>query len=162
MGLKSKFQEIDINMISDEKLFSYKDYDNFIASKLEVQIKKNGQLKNIVVTKKDDKYVVIDGYFIFQTMKKLRYETIQACIVKTDSPELLSVELNVLFNKDLVLYAQKIKFLKEKFGELSLEYTLPMLKNEIAEYAKLLEFDFKKYNNDLHSKLFLDANEEYF
>lgn len=158
MGLK----KLNIEEITESN-HQTKDDNLYYLQKLEANIRKNGQLQTIVVQKKKDKYKVVDGHMVFQALKNLDFKEVYCFVVDEDTnADLLSIEMNISFDMDFVRMAKKLKRLLEKLTPEDIEATTHMVKDEIKKFPRVDEFDFGKYDNEMHNELFLRPNNEYF
>lgn len=153
-------KEIDISLIDFSIQASHKFFDPELYHKLENQIRKNGQLKNILVEQQSNlKYKIVDGYYIAKILKDNGFKTIWVNEVK-DS-DLISFEMDLSFKWNYVKVAEKLKQMKQTEQEIS--FTTAMHPNEIKAFSRILEYDFSK---DRDGKVHLDynsaPNEEFF
>lgn len=160
--MEVEFKKINIDLIFDNgNSFTEFDYESY--DKLKNNIKKNGQLKNIVVIKVKKGYEILDGSVVFKILNELKYKEILCCVCKdVKNKDLLSLELNIKFKDDYVKLSKKIKNILEEEEEQKVSLTTRFKKEELRLYSKLLNFDFKKYNINMYNELYLENNDEYF
>lgn len=164
MGLKT----ININELDFGSYIGSRYYEHTVDNKLENNIRKYGQIQNIVIYKnnKNDKlYKIIDLYYVAKILKKIGITEV-ACfdmgVLDDMEASLVSLGLNIKFRHDIMSYATVLKKLQEKYNPEEIEFLTDFLKNEIIEYPKVLEFDFLKYDEDLHLSYNSKDSEVYF
>jgi ParB-like chromosome segregation protein Spo0J len=156
-----KWKKINVEDIIDDNV-SVKEPDSEINHKLSVIIKKYGQLHNIIVKRKDDKYIIVDGSAAFKILKKYQ-DTVNCSIIDDEWDEkLISLEVNFGFKNDLVKLANRFKNLLKKYTKQELAVTIPFYENEIEFYPNFLDYDFKKYDLTLNNNLYSQSDENYF
>lgn len=162
--MEISWKKLKISEISSEKL-SLKHYDEITYLKLKNNIKKNGQLKNLVVAQIENKYYLLDGHYIYNIMQELELETVYCCVVKDIKDEdalLISLELNATFRNDIIKIAKRIKDLLNSYSASDISISTDFYEKEIQDYPNILTYDFKKYDANLHNNLFMESNDEYF
>jgi ParB-like chromosome segregation protein Spo0J len=156
-----KWKKINVEDIIDDNV-SVKEPDSEINHKLSVIIKKYGQLHNIIVKRKDDKYIIVDGSAAFKILKKYQDTVICSIIDDEWDEKLISLEVNFGFKNDLVKLANRFKNLLKKYTKQELAVTIPFYENEIEFYPNFLDYDFKKYDLTLNNNLYSQSDENYF
>jgi ParB-like chromosome segregation protein Spo0J len=156
-----KWKKINVEDIIDDNV-SVKEPDSEINHKLSVIIKKYGQLHNIIVKRKDDKYIIVDGSAAFKILKKYQDTVICSIIDDEWDEKLISLEVNFGFKNDLVKLANRFKNLLKKYTIQELAVTIPFYENEIEFYPNFLDYDFKKYDLTLNNNLYSQSDENYF
>lgn len=144
---------------------SLKHYDETTYLKLKNNLKKNGQLKNLVVVKIGEEYHLLDGYYVYNVMKDLKIEQAYCSVIndiKEEDALLISLELNITFRNDIIRIAKRIKDLLVNHSATDISPTTDFYEVEIQNYPNILTYDFKKYDANLHNNLFMESNNEYF
>lgn len=149
---ETKIQQININEIDLSIERSHKFFNSDIYHKLENSIKRNGQIQNIVITKVDNTYQILNGYYICKIMKELGYTQIWCNIIEND--ELVMFELDCSFKWDFIKVAKRIIHLLLNRSSKEISYSTGMHENEVNVFSRLLEYDFLRDKE----KTFLDYN----
>lgn len=141
----------------------YKEHDNLqMSAKLKRSITKFGQLKNVVVYRESkDKYVLIEGHKILETMKQLEHTEIWAAIIneKAEYQHLkLKVILNdVVFPIDYVGLAEIVNKMRSLMPYSDNLNDLPYTKAQIDKFKHIFDFNWEQFEED--KKTMLDPNQ---
>ena len=168
--MEGKRNNMDIkNILIDEiiidKKNSISDTNQFLYNKLKQFIKKFGQIQVVTVCKNEKGYELIDGYYIYKAMNELGHKNIEVNDLgdMEESDKLLFIiGMKSKFEKDLVKISRKFRDLIDLIEIEEIECFLPYDKEEIKYFPGLLDFDFRKYDENSYSNLYLENNEEYF
>lgn len=151
MGLTDNFIKIPI-----EKLvcadWNYKTEDAALTEKLTNNIKRNGQLENIVVRELDTGfYEVVNGNHRIPAFKTLEFEMVMCYnlgVVSQNQAMRIAIELNeTRFDTDQTELARIIKDLAVDFDLSDLETTMPYSLEELGNFEKLLDFDWGTFED---------------
>lgn len=152
--------------ISIDKLikadWNYKTEDTAKQEKLKENIKRNGQIENIIIRELDTGFFeVVNGNHRLSVLKDLNVKMVhsynlgkitQAQAIRT------AIETNeTKFDTDSILLAERIKELTESFDLDELVKTLPYSETEIDNFSKLTDFDWEQYNDENSSDTFDDT-----
>lgn len=158
-----ELKNINIDSISEE-YFGIKQFDSEIYNSLHTQIKLNGQLKNIIVMKKD-KYIIVDGYYVFKIMKELGYTTIWAKELPYDEIALKHyvLQMELTLKHDFILIAKLIDFLIKKNVNINnICASIRFLPNELIGYERLLTYDFSRFSEKIHLTYYSKPDNTFF
>ena len=168
--MEGKRNNMDIkNILIDEiiidKKNSISDTNQFLYNKLKQFIKKFGQIQVVTVCMNEKGYELIDGYYIYKAMNELGHKNIEVNDLgdMEESDKLLFIiGMKSKFEKDLVKISRKFRDLLDLIEIEEIECFLPYDKEEIKYFPGLLDFDFRKYDENSYSNLYLENDEEYF
>ena len=129
---------IDIDKIKTDKIISSNKSSNFQKLTLKRSIIKYGQTRPIILNKN---YEIIDGYVLYDFLKKLKYTQVYVLIIDTENIEQAYSELNILNdNIDTITF---FKFLRD--GKIDLKNNiLPFSFKDLNDFISLLDYKDKK------------------
>jgi len=142
--------------ISIEKLtpadWNYKEEEEEKEEKLKNNIKRNGQIENIIVRKlKTGFYEIVNGNHRLKVLKDLGYDKI-VCYslgnISDNQARRIAIETNeTRFKTDSIKLAELMKEISGEGGfEISdLAQTMPFDEEQLKGFVDLLEFDWEKY-----------------
>lgn len=141
--------------ISREKLrkapWNYKTDNQQKARKLLENIRRNGQVENVIVRKLNDGlFEVVNGNHRLDTFDELGIEKIVCYNMGTVSlaaAQRLAVETNeTKFDKDGVKLAEVVASIVEEFSLEDLDMTMPFEEGELESLVKMADFDWDQFN----------------
>jgi hypothetical protein len=165
MGLKNKIKIISIEDINIDEYINISYFDQFSYGKLLNFIKKFGQIQLLTVIKENDVYKLIDGFYVYKALLELKKkEVIIFDLGKMEEKDQITYKIGMKssFKQDMVALSYLFKRLNEIDPEFSYEGFIPYYKEEIRRYPELIEFDFKKYDSNLHNDIYLKSDDSYF
>ena len=134
--------------------WNYKEDDEVLSEKLENNIKRNGQIENIIVRKLDDDlYEVVNGNHRLSVFEKLGIKK-PVCFdlgkITDAQAKRIAIETNeTRFETDSIKLAEIIKEISEMEFEITdLAMTFPFDEQELTNMQTLLDFDWDQFNND--------------
>jgi hypothetical protein len=146
------YREIKItNLVKAD--WNYKKDDEHKKEKLKENIKRNGQIENIIIRPLDTGfYEVVNGNHRFEALKELGMET-AICYdlgnISQRAAMRIAIETNeTKFDTDQVSLAELIKEIVEEFPIDELELTMPYSDQDLENYIKLTEFDWSQFDKD--------------
>jgi len=158
--LKVTKEELDFQkfkLIKMEKLVSakwnYKKDEPEKLEKLVNNLKRNGQVENLIVRLLDSgSYEVVNGNHRLEAFKSLKF-TKAICYdlgkVSTQEAKRLAIETNeTKFEVDSIKLAENIKDIMEQFKLEDLELTMPYSAEDLVNYNQLLEFDWDDFEKE--------------
>lgn len=148
----SKYKILKLDQLVKAE-WNYKKEDHNLTEKLKNNLKRNGQVENIIVRQLETGfYEVVNGNHRYDAMKQLGYQDIIVC---DKSPMTLSeakrvaIESNeTRFESDEVELAKVIKDIsvEEWFDIDSFSQTTPFSKEEVENFINLTDFDWDQYS----------------
>jgi hypothetical protein len=150
-GMIERFKQIDIDLLVKAD-WNYKEEDADLQIKLENNIKRNGQIENIIVRLLDTGfYEVVNGNHRYDAFKKLGFKKIICCDlgkISRDEAVLQAVATNETKFKTIesILY-ERIKELGESYSLKELSDVLPYDEKMLEVQMKAVDFDFNNYND---------------
>jgi ParB-like chromosome segregation protein Spo0J len=150
MGIKSnKWQEVDINKLVAAD-WNYKKEDFEMSRKLVANIKRNGQIENILVRELDTGfYEVVNGNHRLTAFTELELEKV-VCFnlgkISNAQARRIAIETNeTRFETDTLKLADLIKeMVDDEFELADLTNTLPYNESDLNAMIDLLGFDWDK------------------
>lgn len=137
--------------ISIDKLvkadWNYKREDELKTEKLKNNIKRNGQIENIIIRELDTGYYeVVNGNHRFDALKALGFKDLM-CFnlgkISLSQAQRIAIETNeTKFDSDDVQLSKIIKDILQDFNIEDLVETMPYSENYLEDLAKLVDFDF--------------------
>ena len=129
--------------------WNYKKNDEKLQTKLMENIKKSGQVENILVRKMpNDTYEVVNGNHRFLALQSLGYENAVVYdlgVISDQAAKRIAVETNeTKFDTDSIKLAELIDELRTEFEDL--ELTMPFSEEEMENFSNLLKFDWEDPN----------------
>lgn len=146
------FIEIPINQLVKAD-WNYKKDDENKKEKLKNNIKRNGQIENIIVRRLDSGfYEVVNGNHRFDALKDLGIET-AVCYdlgkINQQQAIRIAIETNeTRFESDHLLLAERIQEIIEEFNIDDLLETMPYSEHELNNYSELLDFDWSQFDKE--------------
>lgn len=149
--LKKGFTIIDFKLLVKAD-WNYKKEDKEKAVALKNNIKRSGQVENIIVREvKGGRLEVVNGNHRYDVFKELKFTQVYVFNMgKVSQPaaERLAVETNeTRFETDMVRFAEVIKRISLEYPLDELANTLPLTKIEMSELIQSIDFDWKAYKN---------------
>lgn len=159
---------VNVN-INDIEIFK-KDFsldDSFFESQFANSIEKFGLLQPIVVMKKSDKYLILDGLKRFKICKVFKYDTIPCVIVDKDVIDKSSVNqiiLNLEFLKKPNNDFKLAEFIKDNDISKNDAYPGVMITHKSFKlYKDLFKWDWSEYHTkDELKKMFYKKTKKLF
>jgi len=148
MGLK-RFKEIPLKQL-DKAPWNYKTDNDELKEKLKENLRRNGQVENIVVREmKGGRYEIVNGNHRFDALEELSFEKV-ICYnlgeVSDKAARRLAIELNeTRFETDRIKLAVTIKDIADEFDLSDISLTTPYELEELEAMVDLLDFDFDKF-----------------
>jgi ParB-like chromosome segregation protein Spo0J len=144
------FKTIKTNQLIEAN-WNYKEDEPEKLEKLKNNIKRNGQIENIIVRELEDNiFEVVNGNHRLKAMKDLNIkEIIVYDLGKISLPKAkrIAVETNeTKFRVNDVRLSEIIKELTQEFEMSELLETMPYTELEIQDLSQLVDFDFDMYN----------------
>ena len=145
-----KWIEVPIESLSIAP-WNYKEDDSVTQETLTNNIKKNGQLENIIVrTIGKDKYEVVNGNHRVGSFKDLGFKKVIVCNVgkiSQEEAELIAIETNeTKFKANNIRLAESFGRITKQFEMAALKTTVPFNEEKISDLLKLLNFDWTHYD----------------
>jgi ParB-like chromosome segregation protein Spo0J len=147
--------EIEIDKLQ-KALWNYKTEDAFMSGKLKNNIKKNGQLENIIVREVNDNYEVVNGNHRLDQFRELGFKKVMVKNVGRISQaaaERIAVETNEThFDADRIKLGKIIDHIMTEYSLEDVASTLPLSENEIQNLKNILAFDWKEPNEEAETE----------
>jgi hypothetical protein len=128
--------------------WNYKKKDDKLQTKLENNIKKNGQIENLLVRNLGNgKYGLVNGHHRLDALISLGID--QAFIydlgeISLELAKRIGIETNeTKFESDNIALAEILSDLSTEFGKLELETTLPFSETDLENFDNLLSFNWE-------------------
>jgi len=131
--------------------WNYKEEDEDLLAKLMENIKRNGQIENIIVRELETGfYEVVNGNHRYDALCSLGAEK-AVCYnlgkISDAQARRIAVETNeTRFDTDSVKLAEVLKEISEEFDLSELAETMPFDEDEIQHHINLLDFDWDSFN----------------
>lgn len=150
MGLG--WNDVDLSLLVKAD-WNYKTEDAEKSEKLKNNIKRNGQVENLLIRELPTGfYEVVNGNHRLDVMKELGLETAHVYNfgkMSDQQARRLAIETNeTRFNSDHIKLAELVKEISTEFGIDDLVQTMPYTEQEIGDMEKLLDFDFSQFKNN--------------
>lgn len=152
--------------IPTEKLikadWNYKTEDPAKQEKLTENIKRNGQIENIIIRELDTGFFeVVNGNHRLSVLKALDIKSAHSYnlgkITQAQAMR-IAIETNeTKFDTDSIVLAERVKELTQEFELDDLVKTLPYNETEIDNFSKLTDFDWNDYEQEDLSDTFSDT-----
>lgn len=131
--------------------WNYKNNDDKLQKKLVANIKKTGQIENIIVRQlKGGKYEVVNGNHRYLAFKELDYNEVMVYDlgkISDAQAKRIAVETNeTKFKSDPLKLAELMEELKLEFDDL--EITSPFSEEELDNMSKTLQFDWNAQDGE--------------
>lgn len=133
--------------------WNYKKEDPEKTNKLKENIKRNGQVENLLVRELDTGYYeIVNGNHRLDVLKDLNFKKVFCYnfgIITEQSAIRIAIETNeTKFGSDELKLAERINELITEFGQEDLVATMPYSETELNNFKELLNFDWEQYNNE--------------
>lgn len=145
--LSDKYQTVPLDKLIVEG-WNYKKEDEKTQKKLESNIKRNGQIENIIVRELEDgTYGIVNGHHRLSALKTL--EKKEAMVfnlgkISLNAAKRIAVETNeTKFESDNVSLAELLKEIQDDFEIDELAETMPFTDDELQNFSDMLEFDWE-------------------
>lgn len=153
---KKKYQMGFIEMPLEKLVkadWNYKTEDENKQAKLKENIKRNGQIENIIIRELDTGYFeVVNGNHRLSVLSDLKQKGVHCYnLGKISQAQAIRIAIETnetKFDTDSVTLAERIKELTEDFNIEELVETLPYTKQEIENFSKLTNFDWEEYTEN--------------
>lgn len=161
--LKTGFIQIDIAKLVKAD-WNYKEEDAEMSAKLEENLKKNGQIENIIIADNGDgTFEVVNGNHRLDLFLKLGINEPMCCNLGTipiEERKRIAVETNeTKFQNNTVRLSELLIEISQKYPQEDLEASLPFKKAELEALLNIGNFDFNQYQSGEDETF--NANEEY-
>lgn len=142
-----KFVELSVSKLSKAP-WNYKKEDEFLQHQLQENLKKNGQLENVIVREMPDKtYEVVNGNHRYEAIKTMGWKKIIAYnlgkISESEAQRIAVVTNETKFQTDQVKLAGLMKQLQEEYSASELAKDMPWTEEQISNFAKLTDFNWE-------------------
>jgi hypothetical protein len=151
-GYKLGFIEIPTEQLVKAD-WNYKTEDKKKQEKLKENIKRNGQIENIIVRLLDTGfYEVVNGNHRLDVLKDLKQKKVYCYNfgkISDVKAQKVAIETNeTKFDTDNLKLAELLSEIGKEFDVDELVKTMPYSKQELENFEQLLEFDWEQYNNE--------------
>lgn len=147
--IQIKWGYIDIDLL-DKAKWNYKEDDEEKQKKLTNQIKKNGQLENIIIRSKGKRFEIVNGNHRLDTFKELGYKKAMCSNIGSVPLEVakrVAIETNeTSFKEDDIKLIELMKEILDKFDLEELKSTMPFNDDELDNFDKITDFDWSKFD----------------
>ena len=142
--------------------WNYKTEDPEKQEKLKENIKRNGQIENIIIRELETGfYEVVNGNHRLSVLKALNIEKAYSYnLGKISQAQAIRIAIETnetKFDTDSIALAERVKELTEEFDLKDLINTLPYSETEIDNFSKLTDFDWEQYETEDLSDTFSDT-----
>lgn len=146
------WQDVDLSILIKAD-WNYKGEDQAKTEKLKANIKKNGQVENLLIREMPEgKYEVVNGNHRLDVMNDLKLKKAHVYNfgkISDNAAKRIAIETNeTRFETDNLKLAGLIKELATDFTVEELETTMPFNAEEIDNFAKLTDFDWERYGKN--------------
>ena len=146
--LFENYEEIPINLIQKAS-WNYKEENESLSEKLQTNLKKNGQVENIIVRELEGGGLeVLNGNHRIDAMKAVGFETVVACnkgMISDTEAQRIAIETNeTSFPTDMVKISSLAMELANPFDIEDLLQTLPYNKHDFEGFGILSKFDWNE------------------
>ena len=153
-GLMQRYKVLELNKLVKAD-WNYKTEDSFKKKKLIENIKRNGQIENILVRLLDTGYwEVVNGnhrYDALVDMGKRKVVVYDLGEITQEQAIRIAIETNeTKFDSDQVRLSELVSELEGKFGFDDLLETLPYTEDELQDLVDMGNFDWDDLNKDDH------------
>ena len=150
--MKKGFTDIEISKLVKAD-WNYKEENKTLTEKLKENIKRNGQIENIIIRELDTGfYEVVNGNHRLSVLKDLKQKKVHCYNLGKISDvkaQKVAIETNeTKFNTDNLKLAELLNEIGKEFDVEDLEKTMPYSKQELENFEQLLDFDWEQYNNE--------------
>lgn len=149
--MKKGFVDIEISKLIKAD-WNYKEENEKLTEKLLENMKRNGQIENILIRELDTGfYEVVNGNHRLDVMKILKLKKVHAYNfgkIKLPQAQRIALETNeTKFESDSIKMAQLITSLTKEFPADDLVETMPYTMDEIINMGELVDFNFDEFEN---------------
>ena len=149
--MKQGFVDIEISKLIKAD-WNYKEENEKLTEKLLENMKRNGQIENILIRELDTGfYEVVNGNHRLDVMKILKLKKVHAYNfgkIKLPQAQRIALETNeTKFESDSIKMAQLITSLTKEFPADDLVETMPYTMDEIINMGELVDFNFDEFEN---------------
>lgn len=155
-SLMDKYKAIPVSKLVEAPWNYKKDEDEKskeLMEKLKKNLTKNGQIENLIIRlgKTKGTFEVVNGNHRLKALRALKIKT-AVCFdlgkISVDDAKRIAVETNeTKFDSDPIKLAELISNIAKKFDLDDLISTLPMSREDIDNYTKMLSFDWSQLDN---------------
>lgn len=130
--------------------WNYKEDNEKLLEKLKSNIKRNGQIENIIIRELDTGFFeVVNGNHRFEALKQLGIEKIIAYNlgkITLSQAQRIAIETNeTRFETDRIKLGETLKEISSDFLLDDLEKTMPFNEEELKNLVELVDFDWDQY-----------------
>lgn len=149
--MKKGFVDIEISKLIKAD-WNYKEENEKLTEKLLENMKRNGQIENILIRELDTGfYEVVNGNHRLDVMKILKLKKVHAYNfgkIKLPQAQRIALETNeTKFESDSIKMAELITSLTKEFPADDLVETMPYTMDEIINMGELVDFNFDEFEN---------------
>lgn len=146
------WQDADLSLLVKAD-WNYKTEDSEKSEKLKNNIKRNGQIENLLIRELPTGFFeVVNGNHRLDVMKELGMKTAHVYNFGQLSDRQamrIAIETNeTRFQSDSIKLAELVKDISQDFTAEELSTTMPYTVQEIQDMEKLLDFDFDQFNKN--------------
>lgn len=154
---ESKFKLIPIDQLV-KAAWNYKENNEQLTGKLIANIKRNGQVENLLVRKLDTGFFeVVNGNHRFEALQKLGAKMVMAYdlgSISDGQAYRIAIETNeTKFVTDQIRLADLIKDISTEFDKDDLASTMPFNEAEIDNLIKMTDFDWNEFDAEKENTL---------
>ena len=147
-----KYVLVDLDRLV-EASWNYKTDDEELSVKLAANLKRNGQIENIIVRElKTGAYEVVNGNHRFKAMQKLGATKMVACNmgkISDASAQRIAIETNeTRYKSDTLKLSELIAGLSKEFSYEQLVETMPYSLEDMKIMTGLTDFSWDKYKDN--------------
>ncbi len=144
------WQEVPVADLHEAE-WNYKTNDEFMQERLRENIKRNGQLENLIVRVREaGGYEVVNGNHRLREFKALNYGKLMVCnlgAITQAQAERVAIETNeTRFASDELKLGEALKRIKLEFSTEELERTLPMTGERISDLVGMTNFSWSQFD----------------
>lgn len=130
-------------------VWNYKVEDEFMQTQLEGNLKRHGQVENILIRKlKTGYYEVVNGNHRYEAIKKLGWKKVVAYdlgdISESEAKRIAIMTNETRFDSDRVKLAQLMKQIQEDIPMNELKDSMPYSQEQMENMTKLLDFNWEQ------------------
>ena len=144
------YEDLEVSKLVKAK-WNYKEENNVLTDKLLANIKKNGQVENLLVRELDKGYEVVNGNHRLDVMNKLKMKTAHVYNfgkISLTQAKRIAIETNeTKFESDTIKLAEVISELSNEISIEELTDTLPYSEQQIQDMIDLTSFDFSEFED---------------
>lgn len=142
--------EIDIKELVKAD-WNYKTDDEAKLKKLQENIKRNGQIENIIIRELDTGFFeIVNGNHRYEALLSLNQNNVMCYNlgkISDSQARRIAIETNeTRFETDNIKLAELISEISQDFTLEDLEETMPFNQTELTNFKELLDFDWNKFS----------------